>query len=64
MALDSARLSSLGAGIDDLTRRAAELAADFEGGLYAEAAVALFEAERSLAMAARAVDRARKVVSD
>ncbi|HMS88931.1 MAG TPA: hypothetical protein PK748_02870 [Acidimicrobiales bacterium] len=62
MSLDTARLSSLSAGVDDVARRAGELAGELEGGLYAEAAVALFEAERSLAMAGRAVDRARRVV--
>lgn len=62
MSLDAARLSSLAAGVDELAQRAAALAADLDGGLYAEAAVALFEAERSLAMAGRAVDRARRVV--
>lgn len=64
MPLESARLSSLAAGVDELSRRAGELASEFDGGLNAEAAVALYEAERSLAMASRAVDRARRIVDD
>lgn len=62
MSLDAARLSSLAAGIDDLSRVAGDLAGELDGGRYAEAAVALYEAERSLAMAGRAVARARRVV--
>jgi hypothetical protein len=62
MSLDATLLSSLASGIDDLERRAGDLAGALDGGRYAEAAVALYEVERSLAMAGRAVDRARRVV--
>ena len=47
MPLESARLSSLAAGVDELSRRAGELASELDGGLNAEAVVALYEAERS-----------------
>lgn len=62
MSLDHARLSSLAAAVDELATRAGELAGALEGGLTAEAAVALVEAERSLHMAGRAVERARRVL--
>jgi len=60
--LDHAKLSAMAAGVEDLARRSGELAAELEGGRTAEAAVALFEAERSLVMAGRAVERARRVL--
>jgi hypothetical protein len=62
MSLDHARLSSLAAAVEELATRAGELAAALEGGLTAEASVALVEAERSLRMAGRAVERARRVL--
>jgi hypothetical protein len=58
--LDQAQLSSLGDGIDDLAQRAALLAEQLESSDAPDAANALFEAERSLRMAGRAVERARR----
>lgn len=60
--LDHTQLSALAAGVDDLAHRAAELAESLDQGPTAEAAVAMYEAERSLAMAARAVERARRTL--
>jgi hypothetical protein len=62
MTLDQARLSSLASAVDDLASLAGELAASLEGGPDGDAAVALYEAERSLNMAGRAVERARRSV--
>lgn len=58
--LDHAQLSALASGVDELARRSAELAGALEHGLSSEAATALYEAERSLVMAGRAVERARR----
>lgn len=63
MTLDHARISSLASAVDELSSLAGDLAAALEGGRTAEAAVALFEAERSLKMAGRAVERAKRVVA-
>lgn len=54
------QLSSLGASIDDLARRAAELAQALEADGASEPAGSLFEVERSLRMATRSLERARR----
>jgi hypothetical protein len=56
------QLSALGASIDDLTVRAAALAQSLEADGSGEPAGALFEVERSLQMAARSVERARRAL--
>jgi hypothetical protein len=58
--LDQAQLSALADGVDDLARRTARLADHLEGSDTSDAANALFEAERSLRMAERAMARARR----
>jgi hypothetical protein len=60
--LHHARISSLAAAVDDLSSLAGELAAALEGGATGEASVSLYEAERSLKMAGRAVERARRSI--
>lgn len=60
--LDRTQLSSIADGVDDLTRRVAHLAEQLEERHQADAAGALFEAERSLRMASRAVERARRAL--
>lgn len=60
--LPSAQVSALSAGIDDLVGRVAQLATDLEGSHEAEAASALYEVERSLLMANRSMDRARRAL--
>jgi hypothetical protein len=57
---DQAQLSVLGSQIEELAQRAGALAEALDGPDTAETATALFEAERSLAMAGRAVERARR----
>ncbi|MCB1038313.1 MAG: hypothetical protein KDA94_02080 [Acidimicrobiales bacterium] len=54
------QLSALGASIEDLAARAAALAEVLESSGAGEPAAALFEVERSLQMAVRAADRARR----
>lgn len=56
------QLSSLGASIDDLARRAAELAHALDGDGASEPAASLFEVERSLRMAVRSLERARRTL--
>ncbi len=56
--LARAQLSALAAGIDDAATRVVELAQRLEGADEAEAVAALYEAERTLAMAGRALARA------
>jgi len=58
--LEQAQLSSISDGADDLARRAATLGEQLDTGSTSDAANALFEAERSLRMAVRAVERARR----
>ncbi|QXC62566.1 hypothetical protein KSP35_07150 [Aquihabitans sp. G128] len=60
MALPHAQLSAISSGLDELVVRVAELgeALDADGG--SDAANALFEAERALKMATRALARARR----
>ncbi|MEO6629537.1 MAG: hypothetical protein ABIP03_13345 [Aquihabitans sp.] len=58
--LDHAQLSALASGVEDLARRAGALAGELEQGLTQEASAALYEAERTLVMAGRAVERARR----
>lgn len=62
MTLDHARISSLATAVDDLAALAGQMAAALEGGATGEASVALYEAERSLNMAGRAVERARRSI--
>jgi hypothetical protein len=56
------QLSALGASIEDLVVRAATLAQVLEADGAGEPAAALYEVERSLQMAARSVDRARRAL--
>ncbi|MGI8755227.1 MAG: hypothetical protein ACR2MB_05080 [Acidimicrobiales bacterium] len=58
--LDAAQLSSLAAGIEDLADRSASLADGLDGGSTSDTANALYEAERSLRMAVRAVERGQR----
>jgi outer membrane murein-binding lipoprotein Lpp len=60
--LPSAQVSALSSGIDDLAGRVAQLAVDLEQAHEAEAAAALYEVERSLLMANRSMDRARRAL--
>jgi len=60
--LPSAQLSALASAIDDLGERAARLAGELEQVHEAEAAAALYEVERSLRMANRSMDRARRAL--
>lgn len=56
---DQAELSALATAISDLSERVAEMAERFQADDdRADAATALFEAERSLRMGLRHVDRA------
>ena len=50
----------MASAVDELAGLAGELAAALEGGATGEASVALYEAERSLNMAGRAVERAKR----
>lgn len=59
-AAHDAQLSAIAAAIDDLAARSAALADAVEGEGASEASSALFEVERSLQMAGRSVDRARR----
>jgi len=58
--LDAAQLSSLASGIEDLADRTASLADGLDDGSTSDAANALYEAERSLRMAVRAVERGQR----
>ncbi len=60
--LDRAQLSAITASIDDAMVRVAALGEQLDSGGTADAANALFEAERSLAMATRALERAGKAL--
>lgn len=60
--LDRAQLSAIAATIDDATTRVAALGEQLDAGGTADAANALFEAERALTMATRALDRANKAL--
>ena len=62
MSLDHARISSLASAVDELASLAGELAGALEGGATGDASIALYEAERSLNMAGRAVERARRAI--
>ena len=57
-----AQLSSLAASVDDVVARLSELAESLDTGSPSDAANALFEAERSLLMARRAIDRGRSAL--
>lgn len=60
--LDRAQLSAIAASIDDAIVRVAALGEQLDAGGTADAANALYEAERSLTMATRALDRAGKAL--
>ena len=60
--LSTAQLSALASGISDLADRASQLAVQLEGDHEAEAAAAMYEVERSLLMANRSMDRARRAI--
>ncbi len=62
--LDRAQLSAIAASIDDAIVRVAALGEQLDTGGTADAANALFEAERSLTMATRALERAGKALGD
>lgn len=62
--LDDAQLSSIVATVDDTVIRVADLGERLDGGGTSDAANALFEAERSLKMASRALARARRVLGE
>ena len=59
--LDHVQLSSVGDAVHDLAERVARLGEELDG-TRSDAANALFEAERSLRMAERAVERARRAL--
>ena len=60
--LSTAQLSALASGISDMADRVAQMAVELEGEHEAEAAAALYEVERSLLMANRSMDRARRAL--
>lgn len=60
--LSSAQVSALSSGIEDLSGRVAQLAVELEESHEAEAAAALYEVERSLHMANRSMDRAKRAL--
>lgn len=60
--LDATRLSAIGAAIDDVTDRVTELIESVGTDGIGDAGVALLEAERSLTIARRALDRAQRAV--
>ena len=62
--LDRAQLSAIASSIDDAIVRVAALGEQLDTGGTADAANALFEAERSLTMATRALERAGKALGD
>jgi len=62
--LHHSQLSALGSAIDDLVHRATDLAQALEADGASDAASALFEVERSLQMAHRSMDRARRALED
>lgn len=58
--LPAAQLSAIAASVDDLAGRCAELATRVEADGDSEATTALYEAERSLLVAGRSLERARR----
>ncbi len=60
--LDTAQLSALASSVDDTIVRVAELGERLDDGATSDAANALFEAERSLKMARRALARAGRAL--
>lgn len=58
-----AQLSSIAASVDDTIVRVADLGERLDGADASDAANALFEAERSLKMAGRALARSRRALS-
>jgi hypothetical protein len=61
--LPRSQISSVADGIEDLARRVAELADELDGS-SSDSANALYEAERSLRMASRAMERAGRTLAD
>ncbi len=62
--LDHAQLSSFTASVEETITGVAELAERLESSHRSDAANALYEAERSLKMAGRALARARRSLGD
>lgn len=62
--LPEAQLSAIASGLDEIVVRVATLGEDLDHGGTADTANALFEAERALKMAARALSRARRSFGD
>ncbi len=62
--LDHAQLSSIVANVDETVTRVADLGERLDGGGSSDAANALFEAERSLKMASRALARAGRALGE
>lgn len=60
--LDHAQLAAITSAVEDHTQRVADLAGHLDGSAAADAVGALYEAERSLRMAARALTRASKAL--
>lgn len=58
--IDRSELSALAHGVGEMARQSAVLGERLDGDGAAEAATALYEAERSLQMAERALERARR----
>lgn len=61
--LDTAQLSALASSVDDTIIRVAELGERLDDGATSDAANALFEAERSLKMARRSLERAGRALT-
>lgn len=58
--LPDSQLSAIASAIDDLAVRVSRLAEELQGTEDSDRAAALFEVERSLHMANRSIDRARR----
>ncbi|MCU1496349.1 MAG: hypothetical protein JWM47_302 [Acidimicrobiales bacterium] len=58
--LPQAQLSAISSGLDEIVARVAALGEELDTGGTSDTANALFEAERALKMAARALSRARR----
>ncbi|CAN5416410.1 hypothetical protein BH10ACT1_BH10ACT1_10230 [soil metagenome] len=62
--LPQAQLSAISSGLDETIVRVAELGEQLDNGESGDVANALYEAERALKMAARALARARRAFGD
>jgi hypothetical protein len=62
MAADAAELSSLTTTLAELERRIAAIAGRWEGTNHDDAVAALYDAERTLRAATRAVERASRLL--